>query len=138
MNSIILIGRITKDIELKRTNNGKSVVNFTLAVNRNYKNEQGEYEADFIDCVAFEGRADNIYKYVRKGHRFGVAGRLQQRSWQDKEGKNRYVYEVIVNEFEFLEPKGEESDLPYPETVGREKPKKEYKPADFEDEQMPF
>jgi single-strand DNA-binding protein len=85
------------------------VASFTLAVNKDYRNEEGGYDADFIDCVAFEQRAETISKYVHKGDRFGVIGSLTTRSYENKDGKNVKVTEVKVTEFEFLESKKQES-----------------------------
>lgn len=108
MNKAILIGRITKDIELKKTTSGKSVATFTLAVNRDFKNADGNTEADFINCVAFEQRAETISKYVHKGDKFGVVGKINTRTY-DKNGSKVYVTEVIVENFDFLESKKEKS-----------------------------
>ena len=102
MNKVILIGRVTKDIELKTTTSGKSVASFTLAVNRDRKNADGNYEADFINCVAFGQQAETISKYVNKGDKFGIVGKQQTRTY-DKNGSKVYVTENIVESFEFLE-----------------------------------
>ena len=124
MNKTILIGRITKDVELRRTNSGKAVASFTLAVNKDYKNEQGGYDADFIDCVAFEQRAETISKYVHKGDRFGVVGNLTTRSYENNDGKKVKVTEVKVTEFEFLESKKQGSG--------------DFEPIDEPDAMLPF
>ena len=105
MNIVILIGRITKDVELKKTTSGKSVAQFTLAVNRNFKNADGKYDADFINCVAFEQRAETISRYVHKGDRFCVNGRLSTRNYERQDGIKATVTEVMVDGFEFLESK---------------------------------
>ena len=105
MNKVILIGRVTKDIELKTTPTGKSVVLFTLAVNRNHKNADGNYDADFINCVAYDMRAETIRQYVHKGDKFGIDGRLKTRTFDRQDGSKAYVTEVIVDGFEFLENK---------------------------------
>ena len=105
MNFTVLIGRLTKDVELRRTNSGKAVASFTLAVNKDYRNEQGGYDADFIDCVAFEQKAETISKYVHKGDRFAVLGQLATRSYENKEGKKVKVTEVKVTGFDFIENK---------------------------------
>lgn len=105
MNCVAITGRLTKDVELRRTATGKAVASFTLAVNKDRKNEQGGYDADFIDCVAFEQMAETISKYVHKGDRFGVVGKLTTRSYETKEGKKVKVTEVKVNGFDFLESK---------------------------------
>ena len=102
MNKVILIGRVTKDIELKTSTSGKSVVSFTLAVNRDYKNENGEYDADFINCVSFGQQAETISKYVHKGDKFGVIGKLNTRNYE-KNGSKVYITEVKVDGFEFIE-----------------------------------
>ena len=107
MNHVTIIGRLTKDVELRRTGSGKAVASFSLAVNKDFKNEQGGYDADFIDCVAFEQRAETISKYVHKGDRFAVAGKLATRYYENSEGKKVKVTEVKVDGFDFLENKKE-------------------------------
>jgi single-strand DNA-binding protein len=109
MNKVILIGRVTKAIELKTTKSNKSVATFTLAVNRDFKNADGNYDADFINCVAYEQRAETISKYVRKGDRFGVVGKINTRTFDRKDGGKGYATEVIVESFEFLESKKDKS-----------------------------
>lgn len=108
MNKIILIGRVTKDIELKITASGTEVADFSLAVTRNFKNADGEYEADFINCIVYGKLASTISTYVRKGDRLAVEGRIQVRSYQNSEGKNIYVTEVVVSNVDFLEAKKSE------------------------------
>ena len=105
MNKVILIGRVTKDIERKITNSGKSVASFTLAVNRDFKNADGKYDADFINCVAYGQQAETISKYVNKGDKFGITGKLNTRTYDKQDGSKAYVTEVIVDGFEFLESK---------------------------------
>ena len=104
MNKVILIGRNCKPIELKTTTNGKSVASFTLAVNRDYRNADGNYDADFINCVAYGQQAETISKYVSKGDKFGVTGKLNTRTYE-KNGSKVYITEIIVDGFEFLESK---------------------------------
>lgn len=99
MNTVILVGRTTKDIELRRTQSGKSVVSFTLAVNRRGR----DAGADFISLVAWEKTAETLAKYVRKGDRIGVEGSISTRSYKDNQGQNRYVTEVSVHSMEFLQ-----------------------------------
>lgn len=108
MNEIILIGRITKNIELKATPSGKSIADFSLAVPRNYKNAEGEYETDFINCVVFGKQAELISKYTEKGDQIAVKGRLVTRNYENKEGKKVYVTEVAVENISFLQPKKKE------------------------------
>lgn len=102
MNKTQLIGRVTKDIELKKTQSGKSVATFTLAVNRRNSND----EADFITCVVWNRTAEILAQYVKKGNRIGVSGHIQTRSY-DSNGQRVYVTEVVVEEVEFLENKRE-------------------------------
>lgn len=113
MNRVIEIGRAVKDIELKRTTSGTSVVSFSIAVKRNFKNAEGNYDSDFFDCIAFNKLAETISTYIHKGDLFGVVGRLQARSYTDKEGNNRKVTEIVVEEIEFLTPKKEEPAKTY-------------------------
>lgn len=115
MNKVILIGRVTKDIELKTTTTGKSVVSFTLAVNKDYKNANGEYDADFINCVAYEQRAETISRYVRKGDKFAVFGSITTRTYERQDGSTAYVTEIKVDGFEFLESKKKNVEPEYDE-----------------------
>lgn len=108
-NKVILIGRLTADVEMRQTNNGTSVASFTLAVNKPYNKENDHPEADFIDCVAWKTTAEFISKYFEKGSKFAVCGRLQTRTYEDKEGKKRKVTEVVVDEVDFVEKKSESS-----------------------------
>lgn len=105
MNKIILIGRLVNDTELKTLNNGTNYVQATIAVNRNYKNSEGNYEADFIDFSAFGLNAELINKYFVKGDRIGIIGRLQSRSYTNQQGQKIIVREVIVENIEFLQEK---------------------------------
>lgn len=101
MNKVMLVGNLTRDPELRTGNSGKSVCNFTLAVNRRFKNAQGEMEADFPNVVAFGQTGELVAKYLAKGRKCGVVGRLQTRTYE-KDGTKRYVTEVIADEVEFL------------------------------------
>ena len=118
INSVTLIGRSTKDIEIRKTQSGKSVVQFTLAVNRRGK----DAGADFINCVAWEKTADVLAQYCHKGDRIGIVGRISTRSYDDKiTGKKVFLTEIMVDQFEFLsEPKKEEPK--------QEQPKQQYEP----------
>lgn len=98
VNSVILVGRITRDIELKATTSNNEVVNFTVAVNRNYKNANGEYDADFINCVAFGPTARFMANYLQKGRLISVEGRIQTRSYDNQQGQRVYVTEVVANQ----------------------------------------
>lgn len=103
MNRVVLVGRITKDPELKKTSNNNSVVNFTIAINRTYTSASGERETDFINCVAWNKTAENMAAYVSKGALIGVEGRIQTRTYDDNDGKRVYLTEVYVDNLQFLE-----------------------------------
>ena len=115
MNKILLTGRLTKEPELRYTKNTNiEVCQFSLAVTRNFKNSEGVYEADFITCIAYRKTAEMMKNYLHKGDKIGIEGRLQTRSYDDKDGNKKYVSEVIVEHLEFLEsrkdePKAEET-----------------------------
>lgn len=104
INKAILVGRITKDPILRKTPNGTSVVSFTIACNRRIKQE-GQPDADFINCVAWNKTADFMAQYVKKGALLGLEGRIQTRSYDDKDGKRVYVTEVVADSVQFLESK---------------------------------
>jgi single-strand DNA-binding protein len=106
MNRVVLVGRLTKDPDLRYTPNGVPVATFTLAVNRPFKNN-GETEADFINCVVWRKPAENCANFLKKGSLAGVDGRIQTRSYDGQDGKKVYVTEVQAESVQFLEPKGE-------------------------------
>jgi single-strand DNA-binding protein len=111
MNKTIFIGRTTKDLELKKTTSGTSVVSFSLAVNRDYKGDDGEIKSDSFNIVAWQEKAENLVKYVKKGHRVALDCRAETRQYDDKDGTTRTVVEFVVNSFEFLEPKKQEDEF---------------------------
>lgn len=104
LNQIVIVGRLVKDPELKETESGKKVTNITLAVPRSYKNVNGEYETDFIDCTLWTGVAENTSEYCKKGDLLGVKGRVQTRMYEKDEKKN-YVTEVVAEKVTFLTSK---------------------------------
>ena len=105
MNTTQLIGRLTKDVELRTTQAGMSVTQFTLAVSRDFKDKDGNRGADFIQCVAWKKTAELLEKYTHKGSRIGVTGRIQTRNYENKNGERVYVTEVVVDHLEFLDSK---------------------------------
>ena len=108
MNKVILMGRLTKDAELRYTaNTNAAVASFTVAVDRKFKQE-GQPTADFINCVAWGKTAEFVNNYFKKGHRIALTGRMQTRTWDDAENKRHYITEVIVDEVEFAESKRED------------------------------
>ena len=107
MNKVIIIGRFTRDPEIKYTTgeNATATARFSLAVNRRFKNKEGNYDADFINCVAFGKTAEFIEKYFSKGMAIGITGRIQTGSYTNKEGQKVYTTDVVVEETEFVESK---------------------------------
>lgn len=106
INRVVLTGRLTRDMELRRTQSGTSVVSFTLAVDRNFKKE-GQPEADFINCVAWNRQAETMAQYLHRGSLIGVDGRLQTRNYENQQGQRVYVTEVVVDNFTFLESRAQ-------------------------------
>lgn len=110
MNKAILVGRLTRDPELKTTASGTNVCSFSIAVNRRYKNAEGNYDADFINCTAWRQTAEFVSKYFTKGRMIGVVGSIQTRNYDDKDGKKVYVTEVAADEVYFVESKGDNNN----------------------------
>ena len=109
MNKVILIGRLTRDPELKTTTTGVSVTTFSIAVERNYVNEEtGQRDADFINCLSWRKQAENIARYCSKGSQIALEGRIQVRSYEDRDGNKRFVTEVVADNVTFLSPKKKE------------------------------
>jgi single-strand DNA-binding protein len=105
LNRVVLVGRLTKDPDLRYTPNGVPVATFTLAVNRNFKNANGEQETDFVNCVVWKKPAENTANFLKKGSLAGVDGRIQTRHYEGQDGKRIYVTEVVAESVQFLEPK---------------------------------
>ena len=109
INRTILVGRLTRDPELRYTQGGTAVASFTLAVNRQFTNSQGEREADFINCVIWKKAAENFTNFTHKGSLVGIDGRLQTRNYENKQGQRVYVTEVVAENFSLLESKNANS-----------------------------
>ncbi|MDO9492831.1 single-stranded DNA-binding protein [Acetobacterium sp.] len=105
MNKVILVGRLTRDPDVKNTTTGKAVASFTLAVDRRFKNKDGQKEADFVPIVVWGKQAEFAGQYLSKGNQIGVSGRLQVRSYDAQDGQRRYVTEVVADEIQFLSSK---------------------------------
>ena len=105
MNKVILIGRLTRDPELRRSNTGMAVCNFSVAVNRGFAGQNNEPQTDFINCVCFDKQAENLSRYMTKGRLISVDGRIQSRSYDNQEGKRVYVTEVVATNIQYLESK---------------------------------
>lgn len=144
MNKIVLTGRLTANPECRYTANNTAVTSFTLAVDKNFKNEDGNKEADFINIVAWNKKAEFINQYLKKGDKVGIIGRLQVRSYQNEKGQNRYVTEVVADEVEFLNSKKSEEKLVSAEVkVDSNKPYEEFarehqEEFNYSDEDLPF
>ena len=103
INNVVLIGRLTRDVELRYTPQNQAVGQFTLAVNRNFKNQNGEYDADFINCVIWGKSAENFANWTKKGSLVGITGRVQTRNYENQQGQRVYVTEVVIDSFRSLE-----------------------------------
>lgn len=109
INNVTLVGRLTKDPDLKYTSSGTGVATFTLAVNRNFTSADGNREADFINCVIWRKSAESLANMAKKGSLIGVTGRIQTRSYDNQQGQKVYVTEVVADNFQMLESKNSNS-----------------------------
>lgn len=109
INNTVLVGRLTRDPDLRYTSNGIAAASFTLAVNRNFTNASGEREADFINCVIWRKAAENLANYARKGILIGITGRIQTRNYENQQGQRVYVTEVVADNFQLLEKRQDNS-----------------------------
>ncbi|WRP06394.1 single-stranded DNA-binding protein [Rossellomorea aquimaris] len=114
INQVTLVGRLTKDPEVRKTLEGKSILNATIAVNRNYKNQKGQIDTDFVLCTIWNRAADNMEKYCRKGSVVGVTGRIQTRYYDNDQGKRTYVTEVVAENVRFMDSRRETAEAPEP------------------------
>jgi single-strand DNA-binding protein len=140
INNVTLVGRLTKEVDLRFTQNGKAVANGTLAVNRPFKNANGETEADFINIVIWGKPAENTANYTNKGSLIGVTGRIQTRNYENNEGKRVYVTEVVANSVQFLDTKKKEESQQQ-QTRYTHDPSDPFKDApqtDINDSDLPF
>lgn len=121
MNKVILLGRLARKVELRFSNDNKAIGKFSLAVKRNYKNEDGKYGVDFINCSIFGKQAETLTNYTDKGSQIALDGRILTGSYEDKDGNTRYTTEVVVDRFDFIDKKNEET------TEQQQEPQAEYK-----------
>lgn len=110
LNSTCLVGRLTKNVELKYTPSNQAVATFTLAVNRNFKSQNGEREADFINCVIWRQQAENLANWAKKGDLIGITGRIQTRNYENQQGQRVYVTEVVADNFQLLKSRKDRND----------------------------
>nr|DAI15031.1 MAG TPA: Single strand binding protein [Caudoviricetes sp.] len=107
LNNVCLVGRMTRDAELRYTPNNQAVATFSLAVNRNFKSQNGEREADFINCVIWRQQAENLANWAKKGALIGITGRIRTRNYENQQGQRVYVTEVVAENFQLLESQKE-------------------------------
>ena len=108
INNVVLVGRMTRDAELRYTPQNQAVATFTLAVNRPFKNQNGEREADFINCVIWRQAAENLANWCKKGALVGITGNIQTRNYENQQGQRVYVTEVLANNFQLLESRSQQ------------------------------
>lgn len=135
LNHVVIMGRLTREPELRRTDSGIAVTSFTVAVDRDIANKDGERETDFFDCVAWRGTGEFVAKHFRKGQMIVVDGRLQVRSWKDKDGSKRRTTEIVADNIYFGEGK---KDAPSESPVQNNPPASDYEKLEGEDAQLPF
>ncbi len=113
INRTVLVGRLTKDPELRRTQNDIPVATFTLAVNRPFTSRGGERETDFLPCVVWRRQAENVERYLSKGSLVGIDGRIQTRTYDDQDGNRKYITEIVCDSVQFLEPRSAQDNTSY-------------------------
>ncbi|MGT2951254.1 single-stranded DNA-binding protein [Streptococcus cuniculi] len=163
INNVVLVGRMTRDAELRYTPSNQAVATFTLAVNRNFKNQNGEREADFINVVIWRQQAENLANWAKKGALVGITGRIQTRNYENQQGQRVYVTEVVAENFQLLESRtaregqgggyqagnsfagGNDYNSPYqapaqstPNFAREESPFGTTNPMDISDDDLPF
>lgn len=141
INQVVLVGRLTKEVNLKYTPSNQAVATFSLAVNRNFKSQNGEREADFINCVIWRQQAENLANWAKKGALIGITGRIQTRSYENQQGQRVYVTEVVAEQFQLLESRkdreaGQSQGYGQPD-FSRQEPANT-SPMDISDDDLPF
>lgn len=145
INNVVLVGRVTRDVELKYTPQNLAVATFSLAVNRQFKNANGERQADFINCVIWRQQAENLANWAKQGSLIGITGRIQTRNYENQQGQRVYVTEVVADSFQMLESRNQEEkpiqsksgaagtkDMSYPN------PFESGKEMNIDDDDLPF
>lgn len=137
INNVVLVGRMTRDADLRYTPSNSPVATFTVAVNRNFKNGNGEREADFINCVIWGSKAEHLSGWCKKGALIGITGRMQTRNYENQQGQRVYVTEVVADSFQILEKRDNAAnqasmDDQVPPSFGNSQP------MDISDDDLPF
>ena len=138
INNVVLVGRVVKELDLKYTSSGTAVGTFSLAVNRQFTNQAGEREADFISCVIWRKSAENFANFTRRGALVGITGRIQTRNYEGNDGKRVYITEVVADNFTLLEPKQTTEQRPRESTRERQQEQKRSNYNDFNNTPDPF
>ncbi|HFI0468777.1 TPA: single-stranded DNA-binding protein [Streptococcus suis] len=136
INNVVLIGRLTRDVELRYTPSNVASATFTLAVNRNFKNAAGDREADFVNCVMWRQQAENLANWTKKGHLIAITGRIQTRSYDNQQGQRVYVTEVVADSFQILEKRDNSAN--YSSMDEQMPPGFSGQPMDIDDDGLPF
>lgn len=137
INNVVLVGRLVRDPELRYTPSNQAVATFSLAVNRNFKSQNGEREADFINCVIWRQQAENLANWAKKGVLIGITGRIQTRNYENQQGQRVYVTEIVANDFQLLESR---KDRETGQSQGYSQPDftRQAEPFSIDDDMLPF
>ena len=136
INNVVMIGRLTRDVELRYTSNNVAVGAFTLAVNRNFKNAAGDRESDFINCIIWNKQAENLANWTKKGMLVGITGRIQTRSYENQQGQRVYVTEVVAESFQVIEKRDNAANK---SSLDNQMPSNfSGQPMDISDDDLPF
>ena len=135
INNVTLIGRLTRDAELRYTQTNIATAQFNIACNRNFKNANDEYDADFINCVMWREQAERFCNWTRKGMLVGIVGRIQTRSYENQQGQRVYVTEVVAESFQVLEKRDNTSNQ---NSMTEQMPPSYTSPMDITDDKLPF
>ena len=136
INNVVLMGRLTRDVDLRYSRQNQAVGQFTIAVNRNFKNQNGEYDADFINCVIWGKSAENFANWTKKGNLVGITGRVQTRNYENQQGQRVYVTEVVAESFQLLEKRDNSANQ---NSMAEQMPPSfAGDPMDIKDDDLPF
>ena len=138
LNNVCLVGRMAGDAELRYTPNNQAVATFRLAVNRNFKSQNGEREADFINCVIWRQQAENLANWAKKGALIGITGRIQTRSYENQQGHRVYVAEVVAEQFQLLESRRDRGSNSQPTVDNNQNFAQQAEPMDILESDLPF